>query len=259
MTDPHAALVERACSGDAAAIELLIAAVERPIYNLAVRMLWHPEDARDATQDILVRIVTRLSSFRGESRFTSWCYAIAANHLRGVRKSRVEESGYTFESFEAELHEPATTSADPNDPEYAVAVEEVKIGCTLGMLQCLDREHRLAYILGEILELDHHEAASIAGTTPAAFRQRLSRARKAIIAFTQRVCGIVDERNACRCAQRASYAIEKGRVRLGEPLFGEGVRESARRFGDVEREVRRLEALRRVAALYRAHPEFGVR
>ncbi len=251
-------MVERACAGDAMAVEAVISAIERPIYGLAVRMLWHPEDARDATQDILIRIVTHLSSFRGESLFTSWCYAIAANHLRTVQKSRVEQSGYTFESFEAELHAPASSSPDTDDPEYAVAVEEVKIGCTLGMLQCLDREHRLAYILGEIMELDHKEGAEVAGITPAAFRQRLARARKAIVAFTKRVCGIVDERNECRCASRAAYAIETGRVQPGKPLFGEDVRESARRFAAVQDEVRRLEAARRAAALYRSHPELAV-
>ncbi len=255
--DPHAALVALACAGDAAALEQMIEAVQDRIYGLAVRMLWHPEDARDATQEILIRIVTHLGSYRGESRFSTWCLAVAANYLRTARRSRVEQQGYTFESFEAELHEPTLTDEETErHPEYAAAVEEVKVGCTLGMLLCLDRQHRLAYILGEILELDHNEGAAISGTTAAAFRQRLSRARKSVASFTARVCGIVDERNACRCASRACHAIGAGRVRLGSPLFGPAVRETARRFGDLEAEVRRLETLRRAAALYRAHPPF---
>jgi RNA polymerase sigma factor (sigma-70 family) len=255
--DPHAPLVARACAGDSAAVEDLIRSVQDQIYGLSLRMLWHPEDARDATQEILIRIVTHLSSFRGESRFTSWCYAIAANYLRGVRHSRLEEAQYTFESFEAELHESSTADSDlEQSADYRVAVEEVKIGCTLGMLLCLDRDHRLAYILGEILELDHIEAAGIAGSTPETYRQRLSRARKAITAFTQRVCGIVNDKNECRCSRRAGCAVRAGRVRLGDPIFGDGVRETASRFGDIERDVRRLEEVRRAAALYRSHPPF---
>jgi len=252
--DPHATFVTRACAGDASAVETLIKAVQNGIYTLAIRTLWCPEDAEDATQEILMRIVTHLSSFRGESRFTSWCYSVAVNYLRSARMSRVEAAGYSFETFETELHEAAPTAEVTTGPEYDVAIEEVKVGCTLGILQCLDREHRLAYILGEIMELDHNEASFITGGTSAAFRQRLSRARKAIIQFTSRVCGIIDARNTCRCANRVPYALQKGRVRLGHSTFGEGVRASAAQFDAIQQEVRRLEELRRAAALYRAHP-----
>jgi RNA polymerase sigma factor (sigma-70 family) len=256
-TDPLAAVVARACDGDHAALEELVAGVQQKIYSLALRMLWHPEDARDATQDILVKIITHLSSYRAESRFSTWCFAIAANHLRTVKRSRVEQMEYTFETFEAELHEPAETDEQlRSHPDYRVAVEEVRIGCTLGMLMCLHREHRLAYILGEILELDHNEAASILGTGAAAFRQRLSRARSAIIAFTSRACGIVDAENACRCENRAAFAVRTGRVTLGRPVFGDAVRESAPRLEEVKAEVRRLDEMRRAVALYRSHPTF---
>ena len=245
-SDPLAGAVTRACAGDAAAVEELVTAVEDQIYGLAIRMLWHPEDARDATQDILVRIVTHLSSYRGESRFSTWCYAIAANHLRTVRRSRVEEAGYTFESFEAELHEPSLENEDVREhPDYQLAVEEVRVGCTLGMLACLNRDQRLAYILGEILELDHTEAASILDIAPATFRQRLSRARAAIFAFTTRACGIVDPKNACRCEKRVAFAVNSGRVSLGAPLFAE-----------LKAEVRRLDEMRNAVALYRSHPTF---
>jgi hypothetical protein len=114
----------------------------------------------------------------------------------------------------------------------------------------------LAYILGEILELDHKEAAMIAGISPAAFRQRLARARKAIVAFTAQVCGIVDERNPCRCEERACFAVAAGRVQLGHSLFGEAARETATRFGDIKTQVRQLQELRRAVALYRSHPPF---
>jgi DNA-directed RNA polymerase specialized sigma24 family protein len=76
--------------------------------------------------------------------------------------------------------------------EDAVLLEEVKIGCTLGMLTCLDRPHRLAYILGEILEIDGPAAAEILGISPAAFRKRLSRARTSVVEFTRKKCGLVD-------------------------------------------------------------------
>ena len=207
-------LVERARSGDANALEKLIVSIQDKIYGLAIRMLWHPDDARDATQEILIRIVTHLSAFRGDSAFSSWCYAVAANYLRTASKSRMERENYTFTRFEEDLLDGAEEPSDDlrQRPDYLLLLEEIKIGCTLGMLLCLDRDHRLAYILGEILEVESTEAAMIVNISSDAFRKRLSRARRRIISFTSRLCGVVDPKNACHCRRRATAALESGRV-----------------------------------------------
>lgn len=64
--------VEKAAAGDQAALEILIAQVQDTIFNLSLRMLGTFADAEDATQDILLKMITHLSFFRGESAFTSW-------------------------------------------------------------------------------------------------------------------------------------------------------------------------------------------
>src|SRR5438132_11610533 len=144
--------VKRGQQGDQAALEELIHQIEGKVYGLALRMLWHPADAQDAVQEILLRVVTRLSSFRGDSLFFTWVYRIATNHLLRFRKSRLEEQGFTFESFGKDLEEGLSdVSVHPDD---SILFQEIRVGCTLGMLLCLDRPHRLAYILGEILEMD---------------------------------------------------------------------------------------------------------
>jgi len=81
MSQTPEANVKRAQQGDQAALEELIAQIQSKVYGLALRMLWHPEDAQDATQEILLRVVTHLATFRGESSFYTWVYRIAANHL----------------------------------------------------------------------------------------------------------------------------------------------------------------------------------
>jgi DNA-directed RNA polymerase specialized sigma24 family protein len=63
--------VERAKNGDKRALEDVIRGIQDLIYGLAIRMLWHPSDAEDATQEILIKIITHLDGFRGESSFTS--------------------------------------------------------------------------------------------------------------------------------------------------------------------------------------------
>ena len=120
------------------------------------------------------------------------------------------------------------------------------------MLQCLDRPHRLAYILGEILEMEGDEARSCLGIRPAAFRKRLSRARDAVIAFTRASCGLVEPARPCRChgacPPRSGWAR-----RAGPPSLRFGRRDAAA-FPDALAEIRRLEDVRRSAALFRAQP-----
>src|SRR5688572_873151 len=162
--DEFEALVAKARRGDRDSLEHLVVQIQRPVYNLALRMLWHPEDARDASQEILVRVVTHLSSFRGESGFLTWVYRIAANYLISAKQSRVERQELTFEQFAEDLADGRAESPLESDEwpaDKALLLEEVKVGCMHALLTCLDRPHRLAYILGEILEVEGPEAARI--------------------------------------------------------------------------------------------------
>jgi RNA polymerase sigma factor (sigma-70 family) len=252
-------LVRQAQAGDKAALEQVVGRIQGPVYGLAVRMLWHPEDARDASQEILIRVLTHLGSFRGDSAFMTWVYRVAANYLRTTRQSRLEAQGYTFERFGRELDAGLSDRAIQSHPpvEEALLLEEVKIGCTLGLLICLDRPHRLAYILGEILELESQEAAAILQMTPAAFRKPLSRARAAIVSFMQHKCGLVSPQNPCRCRRRVNRALVLQRMHPEHLLFAQDV-ERAQHFPAVLHEIRKLEETRRAAALYRSHPEHAV-
>lgn len=75
-------LVEQARSGIRYALEELVRTIQDQVFGLSMRMLGHRPHAEDATQEILVKVITHLDSFRAESRFTAWVYAVAANHLR---------------------------------------------------------------------------------------------------------------------------------------------------------------------------------
>ena len=77
------------------------------------------------------------------------------------------------------------------------------------MLLCLDREHRMAYILGEVLELSSDQAAELCGIAPGAFRKRLQRARERIQRFMEGHCGLLDPANPCRCRRRIGAAIQR--------------------------------------------------
>jgi RNA polymerase sigma factor (sigma-70 family) len=252
------ALVARARDGDRDALEAVVERIRHRIYNLALRMLWHPADAEDATQEILVRIVTRLGSFRGESAFTTWAYRVAANYLLTTRKRRAEREELTFERFAEQLDEGLAPAApDPADEvERRLLVEEMKIGCTQGMLLCLDRDHRLAYILGDIFALNSTEAAEVAGVSPVTFRKRLSRARARLHGFMERKCGLVNPANPCRCVRRIDHAKNTGRIDPECLLFAtHPVRHPS--IEATRDAINEIEGLHRAAELLRGHPEFA--
>jgi RNA polymerase sigma factor (sigma-70 family) len=205
-------VARQALDGNRDALDRLARDLQGDIYGLALRMLWNREDAEDATQEILVRVVTRLSQFDFHSRLKTWVYRVAVNYILDVKKSPLERMHLTFATFAEDLAE--GLSADgPMDAERSLLVEEVKIGCTFGMLQCLDRPHRLAYVLGEIMDMPGPEAADALEITPDVFRKRLQHARAAIVSFTRSYCGLASDTAVCACNRRVPAALRIGRVR----------------------------------------------
>jgi RNA polymerase sigma factor (sigma-70 family) len=240
------ALARGAVEGDRTAMRALLEALQDDVHGLALRMLWNREDAEDATQEILLRVITRLSRFDGRSALKTWVYRVATNYLLDVKKSAVEQMRLRFDTYADDL----TTGLSDDGPaehEHSVLVEEVKIGCLMGMLQCLDRPHRLAYILGEILELSAPDAALALDVTPAAFRKRLERARRSIETFTRTHCGLLSDDAPCRCHRRVPVALAHGRASAVAPLLAS--RSSS--FADARDEVRNYEASRRSLELFR--------
>jgi RNA polymerase sigma factor (sigma-70 family) len=260
-TDPGAsleALAARAVAGDREALQAVVRAIQDGVYNLALKMLAHPQDAEDATQEILIRVVTGLAGFRGESSLRTWVWRIAANHLLTNRRGRRESESLTFEAFEQMLA--AGLAADmppPPQPDTAILEEEVKIGCTQTMLTCLDREHRLVFILADILELTGEEGAAALDIAPEAFRKRLSRARSRLREFMEANCGLVSDAAPCRCRKQIGPSIAGGMLDPAAPLFT-----SQKRTKPAEAAVRRqLEAIEdvfRSVRVFRDQPSYEV-
>ena len=202
-------LVEQAKEGNQQALESVIRHIQNRVYDLALHMLQVPADAEDATQEILLKVVTHLSTFRQESAFTTWVYRIATNYLLTTRKRRVELQNMTLQQVGEQLDYSLAIGASeiPQGYDERLLIEEVRASCTLGMLVCLDRTHRIAFILGEIFEVSSEEGAYIMETTPINFRKRLSRARSQMRAFLQHKCGIANPNNPCRCSKHVGNKI----------------------------------------------------
>ena len=126
-------LVRLAQSGSKDALELLVARHQRWIYNIALRMVFLPQDAEDATQEILIKVVTKLSTFRGGSQFRTWLYRVAVNHLLNMKRGRAEAREMTFDEYARDLDSTPDgdlLAADADSPDRRLLIEEAKIGCT---------------------------------------------------------------------------------------------------------------------------------
>ncbi len=213
-------LVHQAVGGDKSALEGVIASVQDDLYYLALRMLANPDDARDATQEILIKIITKLSTFKFQSQFKTWAYKIASNYLISEKKILSKDSGLTFDLYKADLENDLQDPAElKNRPEYPIMLNELRISCTIAMLLCLNSSHRMAYILGDIYELEHQEASDILAITKDNFRQQLSRARKKVISFTANSCGLVSDCAKCSCEKKLTGAINRQRVQSKNTRF----------------------------------------
>jgi RNA polymerase sigma factor (sigma-70 family) len=251
-------LAHSAKEGQKDALEELIRGIQGRIYNLALRTLFLPADAEDATQEILIKIITHLADFKGESRFTTWVFRIATNHLLTTSKCRAEKRGFSFkraeEGIEAALCLPS--SEDEEAFENRLIVEEVRLACLQGMLLCLSREVRLAFILGVVFEVTSVEGSSILNITQETFRQRLSRGRRQIQRFMTKKCSLVNPENPCACAKLIPHEIK---IKMLDPknLRFANHRCHARETGAAVARLHELDEMRRVAALFRSHPDYA--
>lgn len=208
-------MVRAALDGDKKCLEELIKTHQDFIYNIALRFFLNPDDALDATQEVLIKVLTSLTTYRGESRFRTWLYRIAINHFLNTPKRKYEllletEPGH-FSGFSEDNH--------GEEPISEAQVEEVRLLCSTAMLMCLNREQRLIYIIGEIFGADHHTGAELFGVSPANYRVKLHRAKSDLLHFVKGKCGLIDPKNPCRCPKKARLLMEMGIVDKRNPRF----------------------------------------
>lgn len=213
-------LVRLAAEGDKGALEQLLTGVQDLVFNLSLRMLGTIHDAEDASQEILIRVMTNLASFRGESAFTTWVFRIAVNHLKNYRKSMFAQHPLSFEYYGEDI----VSGKEKDIPDLTMGVDrnlleqELKLSCTNVMLQCLDTDRRCIYILGTMFHVDSRLAAEILEISPEAYRQRLSRIKKKMAGFLDEYCGL-SGKGVCSCSKRISYAIATHRVNPEKPEY----------------------------------------
>ncbi len=247
-------------NGDKNALDNLIRKHQEWIYNVAVRMAGSPDDASDITQEILIKLITRLSSFRGESSFRTWLYRIIANHVLSMKRytwERVFSSFEKHDGFRDRLENEEFSGSQTASPEAEILAEESKTLCMTGMLLCLNRTQRLVFILGGIFGIESKVAVKIMDISAENYRQILSRARKQLSNFMNEKCGLINDGNTCRCIHKTRALIKSGMVDPGNAMVKN---QSVLRIRDFAAKRTKMveDALEiKVQNLFQAHPMYA--
>jgi RNA polymerase sigma factor (sigma-70 family) len=170
-------LVARAQRGDAAALDAVCARVRPMLLRHAGRLLCRSADAEDAVQDALLVICARIGTYRWEGSFAGWAYAVATRSMLRRAASAPDEAALAVELADEALlsdHDPMT------EAEWHLIEQDLHLACTLGVLTGLSAEARRLYLLGEVLAVPDRVGAQVAQVTPATYRKRLERARRAV-------------------------------------------------------------------------------
>ena len=207
-------LIEQSLAGNKEALENLIKKHQDWIYNIALTFVGDKDEAADLTQEVLMKIVTKLNSFKQKSSFKTWIYRIVKNHFLNMKRGKYEVNSPTFEQFGQGLDQlPNESLSDYSyEAEDKLLVKEAKISCMKGMLLCLDREQRMIYIIGELFEFTDTIGSEIMEISKANFRVKLHRAKKQLYNFMDNKCGLVNKSNPCRCARKTAGFIKMGFV-----------------------------------------------
>ncbi len=165
-------LALRAAGGDRDALEELLAAVQPRVRRICGRMLLHPQDAEEATQDALLLVATRIGSFAGRSRFTTWLHAVASNSARSTYRS-LKRRAPELTVDDLPVHaDPRTTSVIAGSRLDLLEALEVLAGSHPDLVEPL--------VLRDVQELDYNEIARLLDIPLGTVKARIHHARKAI-------------------------------------------------------------------------------
>lgn len=183
VREQEQAVIRRIREGDVNAFEELMAAYEKNVYNLALRMVNNPEDAADMAQEAFIKAYQSLPGFRGDSKFSVWLYRIVSNVCldflrRRNRRSELSLSVEDDEGEEAQLDIPDETFSPEAQLERRMTREAVQRG-----LSGLPPDSRQILLLREIQGLSYEEIAQVLDLEVGTVKSRLFRARKKLCAF----------------------------------------------------------------------------
>ena len=163
--------MERACQGDARALDDLLRAHYQRLFAVCRRLTGHDADAADAVQDAMIAIARGLRRFDRKSRFTTWSYRIAVNaSLDELRRRR---------------RRPVTVEL-PLDRPGVVEGPDSRLDVDAALLR-LPVDFRAAVVLRDLCGLDYAEISEVLDIPPGTVRSRIARGRAALVPLLKEI------------------------------------------------------------------------
>ena len=176
------ALVEGLQAGSEAAYETLIERFQRPVYNLALRLLDRPGDAGDIAQEVFLKVFRGVAAFRGQSSLRTWIYRItvneAHNRRRWIFRHQHNEVGLECEGEDESAVERALP--DRGRSPFDSAADQQKMMLIEQALLAINPRFRDAVVLRDIEDLSYEEIAEILQISLGTVKSRILRGREAL-------------------------------------------------------------------------------
>ena len=168
---------------------------------LANRMIADRETARDAAQEVWVEVIKSLPSFSGESKLSTWIYAIARRVInKHIMKEKLYPISFLHDYLEGDDRLLPATEADFDRELW---IKEECDRCLTGLFHCLGNEARLIYLFRDVIGLSYQEVARIMDRNEQDVRKIISRSRKKLRNFLNRECRIFNPDSECKCRMNA--------------------------------------------------------
>ncbi len=171
----EAEAIRQAKDGDAAAFEHLYSAHYRRVYNLCLRMIKNPAEAEDLAQQAFLQVFRKISTFRGESGFSTWLHRVTVNIvLMHIRRQKPTEI------LAADLERSNSTGEGPreygsSDTSMLGAIERLNL---MRAIRRLPSGYKRLFLLHDVIGYEHNEVARLLGCSTGCSKSQLHKARK---------------------------------------------------------------------------------
>lgn len=211
--------IARSLAGDQTALEALILSHQSWIFNIAFTMTGDMLLAEDVTQEVLIKMMTKLSGYDPQkAAFRTWLYRIVVNHIMNMKENKKEIffSRMLAHNDDAVFLNNQPDHQKPVRPANEKMREETKSHCVLCVLLCLNRRERIVFTLAGVFDVTDKTGAEICGISRTNFRQLYLRSRRKIYQYFIRNCSLLNARNPCTCGEQTAYLIKAGIINPGK-------------------------------------------
>ncbi len=184
--DYFAVLVARVRAGDELAFERIMLATEQRVVSIAWRMLGNREDARDAAQDVYLRVYKYLERFRAGEDFRAWLYRVTINVCRDFARKKGAAGLAQFGEIDFDQEGEVFATARSSNPE-SLALQEQQLALVRRALQSLPERERAALVLRDLEGFSTEEVAQALGSRPVTVRSQVSSARAKIRTYCDKL------------------------------------------------------------------------